>query len=86
MSTSALPALVLGCLFCIGYASLLHFWTGRHVRDLLITLFMAIMGFGFGQAIGFFTEVPLLRIGQLHLLEASLGAWVLMCVARMIAP
>ena len=86
MSTSALPALVLGGLFCIGYAALLHLWVGRHARDLLLSLLMAVMGFGFGQVIGFFTEAPLLQIGQLHLLEASVGAWVLMSVARLIAP
>lgn len=86
MSTSALPALVLGCLLCIGYASLLHLLFGRHARDLLLSLLMAVMGFGFGQVIGFFTEAPLLQIGQLHLLEASVGAWVLMSVARLIAP
>ena len=86
MSTSALPAFVLGCLCCVGYASLLHLWVGRHVRDLLLSLLMAGMGFGFGQVIGFFTEASLLQIGQLHLLEASLGAWLLMGVARLIAP
>ena len=86
MSTNVLPALVLGSLFCIGYASLLHLWVGRHARDLLLSLLMAVMGFGFGQVIGFFTETPFLQIGQLHLLEASIGAWLLMSVARLIAP
>jgi hypothetical protein len=80
------PALLLGSLFCLGYAALLHLWIGRNGRDLLLGLLMATMGFGFGQAIGILTQMPLLQIGQLHLLEASMGAWLLMGVARLIAP
>lgn len=84
--TSALPVFVLGSLFCAGYAALLHLWVGRNLRDLLLTLLMASIGFGFGQIIGLFTQVPLFQIGQLHLLEASIGAWLLMVVARLVAP
>lgn len=80
------PALLLGSLFCLGYAALLHLWLGRNGRDLSISLLMAFMGFGFGQAIGFLTAAPLWQIGQLHLLEASLGAWLLMAVARLVGP
>jgi hypothetical protein len=80
------PALVIGTLFCIGYAALFHLWIGRNLRDLLLGLLMAAMGFSFGQVIGGFTQAPLFQIGQLHLLEASLGAWLLMGVARFIAP
>lgn len=86
MIVGALPALVLGSLFCVGYAALLHLWVGRNLRDLLLTLLMAALGFGFGQAIGLFTQMPLLQMGQLHLLEASVGAWLLMVVARLVAP
>lgn len=80
------PALVLGSLCCLGYAALLHLWLGRNGRDLWISLLMACMGFGFGQAIGLLTAAPLWQIGQLHLLEATLGAWLLMGVARLIGP
>lgn len=86
MSTSALPAFVLGSLFCIGYAALLQLCAGRHGRDLWLSLFMGAMGFGFGQTIGLFTAAPFLQIGQLHLVEASLGAWLLMGVARLVTP
>ncbi len=86
MISGVAPALVLGILVCIGYAALLHLWVGRHLRDLLISLLMSCIGFGFGQVVGLFTQSPLLEIGQLHLLEASLGAWLLMIVARLIAP
>lgn len=78
------PALVLGSLFCIGYAAFVHLWLGRTGRELWVTLLMAFMGFGFGQAVGVLTQAPLWQIGQLHLLEASLGAWLLMGVARLV--
>lgn len=86
MSAGVPPALLLGVLFCVGYAALVHLWVGRHLRDLLITLVMSCIGFGFGQVVGLFIQSPLLEMGQLHLLEASIGAWVLMLVARLIAP
>lgn len=86
MSADVPPALVLGSLFCVGYAAALHLWSGRNARDLFLGLLMASMGFGFGQVIGLLTAVPFLQIGQLHLLEATLGAWLLMGVARLIAP
>ncbi|MEZ4733531.1 MAG: hypothetical protein R3E79_41070 [Caldilineaceae bacterium] len=86
MMDSALPALVLGCLFCLGYAALLHLWVGRNLHDLLLSLLMAVIGFGFGQVIGFLIQTSLFQIGQLHLLEASIGCWLLMVVARLVAP
>ncbi len=86
MMSGVPPAFVLGICFCIGYAALLHLWVGRHLRDLLISLLMSFIGFGFGQVVGLLIQSPLFAIGELHLLEASLGAWLLMLVARLIAP
>jgi hypothetical protein len=86
MIGSVLPVFVLGSLLCIGYAALLHLWAGRTLRDLLISLLMASLGIGFGQVIGLFTQLPLLQMGQFHLAEATVGAWLLMIVARLVAP
>jgi len=86
MMASALPAFVLGSLFCLGYAALLHLWVGRNLHDLLLSLLMAAIGFSFGQVIGLLIQTPLFQIGQLHLLEASVGAWLLMVVARLVTP
>jgi hypothetical protein len=72
MNPDVPPAVVLGSLFCLGYAALLHLWLGRNGRDLWISLLM--------------TATPLWQIGQLHLLEATVGAWLLMGVARLIGP
>ena len=70
------PALLLGLLLSAGYASLYHLWGGRTVRDLFVYLIVAGVGFAIGQGIGGVTDLALLRIGQLHVLEASLVAWI----------
>lgn len=72
------PPLVLGLLVSIGYASLYHLWGGRSVRDLLLYLVAAGFGFIVGQTVGVITKIDLLQIGQVHMLEASIGAWLVL--------
>ena len=72
------PSLVLGLLLCVAYASLYHLWGGRSSQDLLLFLVAAGAGFVFGQMMGVVTQVPWFQIGQLHLLEATMGAWLLL--------
>ena len=76
MSFWTAPALLLGVLFSIGYASLLHLWGGRSVRDLFIYCISALVGFGLGQLIGIYTRIPFLEVGELHLIEGTVTAWV----------
>ncbi len=70
------PPLVLGLLVSIGYASLYHLWGGHSIRDLLLYLVAAGFGFIVGQTVGVITKIDLLQIGQVHMLEASIGAWL----------
>ena len=86
MMATMQPLLILGFVFCLGHAALFHLCIGRQLRDLLIGLFMATIGFIFGQTIGIFVQLPFLQIGQLHLFEASVGAWLSMSVAKLVAP
>ncbi|MEZ4675353.1 MAG: hypothetical protein R2932_14045 [Caldilineaceae bacterium] len=78
------PALLLGACFNIAYAALAHLGTGRSLRDLLVFLVMGSIGFSFGQLIGTMTQTSFLQIGELHLFEATLGAWLLLVVTYMI--
>ena len=78
------PALLLGALLCLVYGSLYHLLTGRNLRDLGIGLLMTTIGFGLGQLAGLFTQSAFLQIGQLHVTEASLGAWLFLAVARLV--
>lgn len=82
MSDWLSPAFVLGLLLSIGYASLYHLLWGRGVTELLMALPTAVVGFGAGQLLGLLTKTPVLQIGQLHLLEATLGAWCALLLVR----
>lgn len=78
------PTLLLGTLFCLCYAAFTHFLGGRTFRDLFIYLLMGTIGFGFGQLIGNVSQSPFLQIGDLHLFEATLAAWMLLGVAYLL--
>ena len=78
------PALLLGICFSVTYSAIVHLGGGRSVRELFVLLLMGGIGFGFGQLTGTITQSPFLQIGELHLLEASIGAWLLLTVVYMI--
>lgn len=71
-------SLILGLLFSICYASLFHIWIGRSERDLILFLLTAAVGFGIGHLLGTILQINLWRIGQLYMLEGSIGAWLAM--------
>ncbi len=77
------PALFLSVLLAIGYACLLHLWSGRNLRELLLFLLMALLGFGLGQLLGGWSQAPG-QIGQVHMVEASAGAWLLLLATRVV--
>lgn len=83
MSAWVSPALLLGSLLSCVYASLYHLWGGRTLRDLMVALLASGIGFSTGQSIGLLTSISLLRIGQLHVLEASLCAWIALVVMHL---
>lgn len=70
------PGLLLGLLLSAGYAALFHLWNGRSLGQLMLYLVASLIGFAVGQAIGAFTEIPFLQIGQIHTVEATVGAWL----------
>lgn len=79
------PAVLLSALLCAGYAGLLHLWGGRSLRDLLVYLAAAAGGFAVGQLLGVLLQIPVPRIGQVHVIEASLFAWLALIGARELA-
>jgi len=78
------PTLLLGALFCICYAALSHLLGGRSFRELLAFLVLGTLGFGFGQMIGTVSRSPFLQIGELHLFEATVVAWILLGVVYLV--
>jgi uncharacterized membrane protein YeaQ/YmgE (transglycosylase-associated protein family) len=80
------PSVLLGILLSIAYASLFHLWTGRHLRDLLVFIIAALIGFAVGQWSGPRFQLEFLHVGQLYLFEASIGAWLGLLVAKFVSP
>ena len=78
MSALLSPGLLLGLLVSVGYAALFHLWRGRGLRDLFIVA--SVLGFGVGQFVGAFTELPWLQIGEVHMVEATVGSWLALAV------
>ena len=76
------PALLLGILLSVAYASLLHVWKGRSLRDLLLYLIASAGGFAVGQLLGLLLQIPLPRMGQVHVVEASDFAWLALIGVR----
>ncbi len=82
LNPTILFALVLG----VGYAALFHLWTGRTLRDLAVYLLASFVGVGLGQWIGQIGGLDFLRIGQLHILETTVGALLALILVRTLHP
>jgi hypothetical protein len=76
------PALLLGLLLSVAYASILHLWKGRSLRDLLLYLVASALGFAVGHLLGLLLQMPMPRIGEVHVIEASVFAWVALVGVR----
>jgi hypothetical protein len=76
------PTLLFGVLLSIGYAAIFHLWTGRTLRDLSLYLLASLIGFGVGQWAGQAAGLSLLRIGQLYILETTIGAFLALLIVR----
>lgn len=73
--TGAASALILGFLVATAYAAVFHLIIGGPIRRLVIYLVAAWVGFAIGQLAGTMLNIDLFKLGTLHLLTASIGAW-----------
>lgn len=76
------PALLLSALIAGIYAALFHLWRGRAFRELPLYLIASGLGFALGQLAGNAIGLDFFLVGAIHIIEASLGSWVLLFVAR----
>lgn len=67
--------LVLGFLLASIYGGAFHLIFGGPIRRILVYLFAAWMGFFIGQFIGDLFNFEILKLGKIHLVSASIGAW-----------
>jgi hypothetical protein len=73
--------LVLGFLLASIYGAAFHLIFGGPIRRIILYLVAAWIGFGIGQLVGDFLNFELLKLGKIHLLSASLGAWLMLLIA-----
>lgn len=76
------PPLVLSVIIASAYAALFNLWQGGSAKDLLLYLVSCWLGFGLGELIGDLLGLDILMIGQIHVVEGTLGAWLLLVLAR----
>lgn len=78
------PALVFSFVLATLYGAAFHLVCGGDARRLALFLLAAWMGFALGQAFADMLGTTFLDIGALHMLAATVGAWLALVVARLL--
>jgi hypothetical protein len=73
--------LVLGFLLATIYGAGFHLIFGGPIKRILVYLAAAWLGFFIGQFLGDFFNFELLKLGKIHLVSATLGAWACLLIA-----
>ena len=73
-------AFVIATMYGLGY----HVVMGGDARRMVLFVVTSWLGFLLGQYIGARLDIPLLKIGIIHLLPASIGALALLVFAQML--
>ena len=76
------PAFLLSALIASVYGALFHLWRGRTFRELPLYLIASGLGFALGQLAGNLFGLDIFTIGPVHIIEASLGSWAMLFIAR----
>jgi hypothetical protein len=80
LSTSA--PLVLGFLIATAYGAGFHFVLGGPAKRIILYVLGAWFGFSIGILAGDFFNIEIFKLGTIHLLCASLGAWLALFTGR----
>jgi hypothetical protein len=80
------PPLVLSFIIASAYAAFFNLWQGGSARDLLIYLVACWLGFAIGELVGDLLRLDILMIGEIHVLEGTAGALVLLFLAKWLKP
>jgi len=72
------PAVIIILILSILYGALFHLWKGKTWRDVGLFILVALAGFIVGQLLGVFLQLDFLKLGQVHIIEGTLFAWLLM--------
>lgn len=78
---SIASGLVLGFLLATIYGAAFHLFVGGPPRKLLLYVVASWFGFTLGHLVGDLVGIEALKLGAIHLLAASLGAWLAIIVS-----
>jgi hypothetical protein len=79
------PALILSLALASAYAVIFFLWRGRGLRYLLFLWVAALAGFAVGQLLGEMWGWVSWTIGAVHVVEATIAAFVFLVIARWLA-
>jgi hypothetical protein len=72
------PVIAILLILSVVYGSIFHLIKGKGWRDLGVFILVAFLGFTMGQLIGVLLQLDVLKLGQVHLVEGTIFAWLLM--------
>lgn len=78
------PSFVFSVIVATLYGAAFHVVSGGDARRLALFLLASWLGFALGHSAGELLGVTLLDIGPLHMLSATVGAWLALVVARLL--
>lgn len=80
--TIAAAGIIFGFLLATAYGAGFHVLVGGPARHIPLYLLVAWVGFAIGHFAGDYLNIEWLRLGVVHLLPASLGAWIGLVLSR----
>ena len=76
------PPIILSLIIASAYAAFFNLWQGGSAKDLLLYMVACWLGFGIGELAGDFLGLDILMIGEIHVLEGTVGSLVLLFLAK----
>lgn len=83
--TVTAAGMVLGFLLATAYGAGFHTLLGGPARRILVYVIASWIGFGAGHFLGDFLNLDILDLGAVHLLSASVGAWIALVLSWLLA-
>lgn len=78
------PSIIFSFIVATLYGAAFHLFAGGDARRLALFLLAAWLGFGLGHAVGGVIDIGWAKIGPLHMLPATVGAWIALAVAHVL--
>ena len=76
------PGLAMSLLLASVYGTAFHLWGGRRFRDLPLYWLAALLGFAAGHLFGQKLDLVPWSLGQVQLIEATVGAFLFLIIIR----